>query len=102
LEAEVTVTNKGDKAGKEVVQLYLTGRPSGGTRRLVAFQKLALAPGESQRVKLAGDLRLVADFDPKKGRWVVPAGTYTLAIGQDAGSVGLSATTKLAAARLRP
>ena len=102
LDAEVTVTNKGDKAGKDVVQLYLTGRPSGGTRRLVAFQKVALAPGESQRVKLAGDLRLVADFDPKKQRWVVPAGTYTLVVGQDAGSVSLSATTKLAAATLKP
>jgi beta-glucosidase len=102
LEAEVTVTNKGDKAGKEVVQLYLTGRPGGTTRRLVAFQKVALAPGESQQVKLAGDLRLVADFDPKKRRWVVPAGTYTLVVGQDAGSVSLSATTKLAAATLKP
>ena len=102
LEAEVTVTNKGDKAGKDVVQLYLSGRPSGDTRRLVAFQKVALAPGESQRVKLSGDLRLVADFDPKKRRWVVPAGAYTLVVGQDAGSASLSATTKLAAATLKP
>ena len=102
LEAEVTVTNKGDKAGKDVVQLYLTGRPGGAARRLVAFRKLSLAPGESQRVKLAGDLRLVADFDPKKARWVVPAGAYALAIGHDAGSVDLDATTKLAAASLKP
>jgi hypothetical protein len=53
-------------------------------------------------VKLAADLRLVADFDPKKRRWVVPAGTYTLVVGQDAGSTSLSATTKLAAATLKP
>lgn len=102
LEADVTVTNKGDRAGKDVVQLYLTGRPAGAVRRLVAFQKLSLAPGESQRVKLAGDLRLVADFDAKKRRWLVPAGTYTLVVGQDAGSAGLSATAKLAAATLKP
>jgi len=102
LDAEVTVTNKGDKAGKEVVQLYLTGRPGGAVRRLVAFQKLSLAPGESQRVKLAGDLRLIADFDPKQHRWVVPAGTYTLAVGQDAGSTIVTATAKLSAATLKP
>ncbi len=102
LEAEVTVTNKGDRAGKDVVQLYLTGRPGGAIRRLVAFQKLSLAPGESQRVKLAGDLRLVADFDSKKRRWIVPSGTYTLVIGKDAGSTSLTATAKLTAATLRP
>jgi len=102
LEAEVTVTNKGDKAGKDVVQLYLTRRPGGAVRRLVAFRKLSLAPGESQRVKLAGDLRLVADFDPKKGCWVVPVGTYALAIGHDAGSADLNVTTRLAAAYLKP
>jgi beta-glucosidase len=102
LEAEVTVTNKGDRAGKDVVQLYLTGRPGGAVRRLVAFQKVSLAPGESQRVKLSGDLRLVADFDPKGHRWVVPGGSYSLAIGQDAGSAVLNATTKLASATLKP
>ena len=102
LDAEVTVTNKGDKAGKEVVQLYLTGRPGGAARRLVAFQKLSLAPGESQRVKLAGDLRLIADFDPTKRRWVVPAGAYTLMVGQDAGSTIVTATAKLSAATLKP
>jgi beta-glucosidase len=102
LEAELTVTNTGDKAGRDVVQLYLTGRPGGAVRRLVAFQKLSLAPGESRQVKLVGDLRLLADFDPKKRLWVVPGGTYTLVIGRDAGSASLSATASLAAATLKP
>jgi beta-glucosidase len=102
LEAEVTVTNQGDRAGKDVVQLYLTARPGGAARRLVAFQKLSLAPGESRRLKLTGDLRLVADFDANKKRWVIPAGTYRLAIGRDAGSASLTGATTLAAATMKP
>jgi len=102
LEAEVTVTNTGDKAGKDVVQLYLTGRPGGAVRRLIAFQKVSLAPGESRRLKLAGDLRLVADFDATKKRWVIPAGAYALAIGKDAGSISLTAKTTLTAPTMKP
>jgi len=102
LEAEATVTNAGGKAGKDVVQLYLTGRPGGTTRRLVAFQKVSLAAGESRRIKLAGDLRLVADFDAARKRWVIPAGTYGLAIGMDAGSASLTATTTLMATTMKP
>lgn len=49
----VDVTNTGEAAGKEVVQLYISDLASSVTRpekMLKGFQKIALAPGETQTV----------------------------------------------------
>jgi beta-glucosidase len=101
--ANVTVTNTGAKAGQDVVQFYLTQRPGGAaTRRLLAFEKVALAPGESRRVTLTADPRLLADFDTAGNRWKVAGGTYQVAIGTDAGSMTVSGSAKLAAQSLKP
>lgn len=50
----VTVTNTGDRAGFEVVQLYITDsfcRVTPFVRRLRGFDKIWLEPGQSQRVQ---------------------------------------------------
>ena len=52
--AEVEVTNTGSRAGNEVVQLYIRLEGSSMTepvRALKGFQTVALAPGETKRVK---------------------------------------------------
>lgn len=51
-----TVTNTGDRAGAEVVQVYV-GIPVDGQppKRLVGFQKVFLDPGESQTVTITVD-----------------------------------------------
>jgi len=52
---EVTVTNAGNRAGTEVVQVYLrdqTGLVERPRRELAAFAKVALVPGESKRVTI--------------------------------------------------
>lgn len=54
LEVSVTVTNNGDRAGKEVVQLYTSDHYASITpdvRRLRRFDKIELQPGESKEVK---------------------------------------------------
>jgi beta-glucosidase len=51
--AEVTVTNSGKTAGKEVVQLYLrdlVGSITRPVKELKGFQKISLNPGESKKV----------------------------------------------------
>lgn len=80
--ADVTVTNTGDKAGDEVAQLYLNfpdvkGAPQVALR---GFQRIHLAPGESQTIHFDlkdRDLGMVTmNGDP-----IIAAGDYTLSIG---------------------
>jgi beta-glucosidase len=100
--ASVTVTNTGSVAGKDVVQLYLTARPDGPRRRLLAFQKVSLAPGESRTVTLTADPRLLADFDTRKNSWMIAPGAYQVGIGTDAGTMAVAGSTILKAQSLKP
>jgi beta-glucosidase len=53
---EVTVKNTGDRAGKEVVQVYLSQRFASVTppvKRLKRFAKVALQPGEGRKLSFA-------------------------------------------------
>ena len=80
-----------------MVQLYLTSRAGKSDRRLVGFQRVELEPGESKRVNLTIEPRLLADW--QEGRWNRPAGVYTFAVGQSAEQLGPAADTKLSARR---
>lgn len=63
VEVSVMVTNTGERAGKEVVQLYLRDLVSRITpyiRRLRGFEKIWLEPGESKRVTFSLDTK---DFE---------------------------------------
>lgn len=66
VELAITVSNTGDCAGAEVVQLYVRDveatayRPD---RELKAFQKLMLRPGEAQTLTFTLDKRAFAYFD---------------------------------------
>ncbi|WP_186322131.1 beta-glucosidase family protein [Curtobacterium pusillum] len=84
LTAEVTVTNTGTRAGADVPQLYLTGTPDHARQRLLGFERVELQPGESTRVRIAADRRLLADYDQNIREWVIPGGTFTAAVGHSA------------------
>lgn len=84
-EFSVTVTNTGDRAGKEVVPVYVTA-PKGKLLKpeaeLRGFAKTALlAPGESQRVTVTVKDDDLASFDEEISSWVTDAGLYTAHIG---------------------
>ena len=86
VEADLTVTNTGDRfTGREVAQLYAACPQTGIAReyrRLAGFAKTRpLAPGESQTVTIAVPAKQLAEFLPGRGAWVIPAGTYTLFAG---------------------
>jgi len=85
LEASVTVTNSGQRAGDEVVQLYeravSPSRPM-PLRQLRGFARVTLAAGESRRVTFP--LRPVEDFgyyDEAKKAFTVDSGDYEIAAG---------------------
>ena len=100
--ASVAVTNKGSVAGADVVQLYLTDRPGGAARRLLAFDKVTLAPGETKRVTLTADPRLLADYDVAGHGWRIAAGRYGVALGRDAGTLEQKTAVTLQAQTLVP
>lgn len=87
---QVTVTNTGNRPGKHVVQVYVattTGPVRRPLRELRAFTKISLQAGESKEVNLTLDRRAFAYWDIELGRWVVPAGTYTVQVCSDASTV---------------
>jgi beta-glucosidase len=83
LEFIVKVTNTGKVAGKEAVLLYssdLFASLVPDSRRLRAFEKIELGPGESQVVKLdvpATDLAFV-NYD---GKWTLEEGDFRIQVG---------------------
>lgn len=88
--AQVTVTNTGSVRGKHVIQLYVAteaGPVRRPVRELRAFAKVDLAPQERVTVELALDRRAFAYWDVELARWVVPAGQYTIQIGENASRV---------------
>ncbi len=80
---EVNVKNTGDRAGKEVVQVYLSQRSASVTpprKRLKRFAKVALQPGESRKLSFA----LMADdlsFIGLENKRVVEPGTFDVLVG---------------------
>lgn len=85
LKLDVTVTNTGTCAGKEVVQLYIR-KPETlqqtPERELCWFGKTALLqPGESQTLHVAVDPRDMTVFDPARAAYVMPRGEYLVFAG---------------------
>ncbi|WP_328438981.1 glycoside hydrolase family 3 C-terminal domain-containing protein [Streptomyces sp. NBC_00457] len=88
-EMTVTVRNTGDRAGAEVVQLYLHDPVASVTRpdvRLIGYQRLELAPGESRRVSFRFHADLSAFTDRSHHRVVEP-GVLELRLGVSSAEV---------------
>ena len=95
LTASVQVTNTGKREGADVPQVYATLPGAATTRRLVGWTKLSLKPGESRRVEIAADPRLLARWDDKKHSWHVAAGDYHVQLGRSATDFAGDATVAL-------
>lgn len=85
IQASVTVTNTGDVAGDDVVQLYLhdpVASISQPVRRLRGFDRVSLEPGQSQVVRFTLDRADVGFYDDR-GRFVVEPGQIDVFAGDD-------------------
>jgi beta-glucosidase len=84
LTVRVTVTNTGDRAGADVVQVY-TSLPDSAVvrapRELKGFAKVALEAGESREVAVHVRRDDLAYWDTRVDRWVVESGPYTVEVG---------------------
>jgi beta-glucosidase len=83
VDVEVTVENTGDRAGDEVVQLYVRDDAASvpvPIRQLKGFRRIHLEPGEQQTVRLCVmpmDMAMVSDA----GEWVIEPGTFSIFVG---------------------
>ena len=102
--ASFTVTNVGKRAGADVPQLYaaVADANGGGIRRLIGWKRIDLAPGESRRVRLTADARLLARFDEAQHSWHVEPGDYRIELGASSRDTRLAATARLEDRRLPP
>ena len=83
LEVSVSVTNKGSRAGQEVVQLYTrdpVASRSRPLRELKAFEKISLKPGETKRVTLRVPVEALG-FHLSDGTYVIEAGAIQAFVG---------------------
>jgi len=102
LTARVTVTNTGPRAGADVPQLYLiraAGRPCS---RLLAFDRIKLAPGTSRRITLIADRRLLARFDGASASWRLASGRYRVAVGRNARDLAHQSEATVVAQSFKP
>jgi beta-xylosidase len=93
----VTVTNTGDRAGAEVVQLYLHDPVASVTRpdvRLIGYRRLELGAGEATRVTFRFHADLSA-FTDRSGRRVVEPGTLELRLSASSTDVRHTARLNL-------
>jgi beta-glucosidase len=95
--ASLTVTNTGQRAGADVPQIYLTLAPGEKRERLLGFERVELKPGESRRIAITADPRLLARFDSTTGTWKIASGKYTIAAGKDSQTFSATADTELQA-----
>ncbi len=89
LKLRARVTNKGARHGSAVPQFYIGPAPGmtagwEAPRRLVGFDKLALAPGESRQVEVTIDPRLLAIYDGAAKGWKISGGTYQVQLARSA------------------
>jgi beta-glucosidase len=96
--ASFTVTNRGDRAGADVAQVYATA--PGKAKRLIGWGRAMLAPGESRQFSVTADPRLLANFDVKKQAWVVKPGDYRVEVGMSAAEPVLTLNVKLSGQRI--
>ncbi len=92
LELSVTITNTGNIAGSEVIQIYSEDVKSSVDRpvkELVGFEKVYLEKGQTKKVKATVKSKDLAFYDIETSDWKVEPGDFTLHIGNSSDSIHL-------------
>ncbi len=82
--ASLNVTNTGDVAGKEVVQLYVSDRVSTVSKpekELKDFAKISLEKGETKKVEFDITDEQLSYYNTSLKQWVTEPGVYDIIIG---------------------
>lgn len=92
--ARLTVKNTGERTGTEIAEVYvkLPSAAHEDYKRLVAWQRVTLAPGESKAVTVTLDPLYLSIFDTTKDGWQLLPGEYEVMAGESSASTPLTAT----------
>jgi beta-glucosidase len=104
LTVSLDVTNTGAIAGIDTPQVYalVSGSDGKESQRLIGWSRVALAPGETKRVKITADPRLLANYDVTLPGWRIAEGSVGVAVGPSAEALLLRGEAKLSARTLKP
>lgn len=105
LQVSVDVTNTGDRAGKEIVQLYVSDLTNAARRpekELKGFEKVALNPGETKTVTFTVDKRSLAWYNTEIQDWYAASGAYELLIAASSQDVRLTKTIQWKSTQVLP
>jgi beta-glucosidase len=91
------VKNTGKCAGTEIAQVYATLPEAAGEpfKRLVGWQRIELAPGESKTVTVAVDPWVMSIFDEQNNVWSLLPGAYKIFAGPSSNEIPLNATLQI-------
>jgi beta-glucosidase len=98
MEVTFTVKNRGERAGTEIAEVY-AGLPASTNeppRRLVGWQRVELAPGESKTVTVSVEPLFLSVFNVEKDGWELVPGDYQVWVGGSSRNTPLNTTVKMA------
>ena len=84
VQIHVDVKNTGDRAGDEVVQLYVHNNDQGAVQpreQLQGFERVSLNPGESKTVDFTLPVEQLSFWDTSKHAYVIHPGTFDVMVG---------------------
>ncbi|WP_045046823.1 beta-glucosidase [Rouxiella chamberiensis] len=97
IQARLTVKNSGERAGAEVVQIYIQPQDGRYVPRLAAFERVELEAGESRDITLTLEPRVIASWDSTRSGWAIKGGHYQIRAAKNAEDAGLAAGLDLKA-----
>jgi beta-glucosidase len=98
LTVSFVVKNTGKRGGQEIAQVYAalpagTGEPP---KRLIGWDRVELAPGQSKTLTVNVEPLYLSIFDEQKDGWQEVAGDYKVMVGGSSRTLPLTAPVKLA------
>ncbi len=94
----VMVRNMGERAGEDVVQLYvshLNSKVERPMKELKGFKRVSLQPGQSTTVQIPLRLETLAYWDENQNGWALERGPVKIMIGRSSADIQLSRTINL-------
>ncbi|SET46569.1 beta-glucosidase [[Clostridium] polysaccharolyticum] len=95
-----TVTNTGDRAGKEIAQLYVSDVESSEWRpvhELKAFRKIYLKPKEQKQVEIKLGKDAFSYYAQKQKQFIIEEGSFVIEVGASSRDIRERATITLGA-----